>query len=486
MFLKRYQSVLLFIGLYILGILVYMHGLTASYYYDDFLRVFTNPHEAIWQGFIKANYLDKFYRPLETMVMAAVQIAWGRSTLAIHLLNILLHTCTAYLVFHVLRRWKASILVSGIAAVITIISQLSAAAIVGNDTQSQLTASLCAALSLWLFYRFHEEGEQRHWRYYTSIVLFFLALISKETSAGLVLSISILVATLYRLDKNKQGSWMKIIGRLVPYGVMGLVYVVLRFNSGAAAPQYGTENYTFHIGANIVQNIGLLFAQSILPVSSISMAKVVRQHDLLALAAIGIGMLAVLWIYIIGLRRQPWRIVLMLCLFIFCSWIPTLLLNHINEPYAYNALPFIGVLFGLALQTIERYSAKARMVYAILLAAFIAGNIAGVIQKSEAMAKQGERADALLPQVIELARHQPPSATVYLVDPRDSEFKYTTFSLGGFRVIACADSVIHYYSGRSDVGIEIIQDTLVPVIGNGPSHSFYTYDPTTLKVVAHH
>src|SRR4051812_10229850 len=142
------KRVLLFAGLFILALLVYRNGLHIPYYADDYQRVFTNPKEAAAQAFTEANYSDHSYRPLETAALGLIQNIWGWDTFPFRLLNLFFHAAGAFLVFHALRYWKVNIWSAFAAAIFVIVSQAGAAAVLGNDTESQITGAFFSALSI--------------------------------------------------------------------------------------------------------------------------------------------------------------------------------------------------------------------------------------------------------------------------------------------------------------------------------------------------
>ncbi|MBS1902790.1 MAG: hypothetical protein JSS75_03715 [Bacteroidetes bacterium] len=477
-------AVALYFLLFVLAVLVNLHGLSGSYYYDDYLRVFSDPNSALWQGFLHANYFDKFYRPLESMVLAFVQMHFGWNTLPLHLLSLSLHTYLACLVSHVLRRWKVRPEVAiGVAAYV-IVSQMSTAAVLGNDTQSQITASLCSAGALWLLYRRMTEASDTGWRYAGSVACFFLALISKETSIGLTLSVAFLSFVLMRADTTVRRVQRTIV-TLVPYGIATLVYLGLRVHAGAALPQYGTQDYAFRFGANIVENIGELGIQSLLPISSIEFVRALRSHAFDYLAVFALFTLGAFAILARGLAYDQRRgRTLVLVGILICSWCPVLFLTHLNEPYSYNGLPVIAVLWGLSFEQLLRRGSRMWRVLALgaILPLFV-GNALGVDQKARAMTAQGKRADVLLKQVVHATTSLPRGANLVLVDPSEKTFKYTTFLLQGFRVLVCADSIIHFLSGRPDVSIIHVQDSTVARLRTSPTTIFLTYEPRSLTLV---
>ncbi len=477
---------MLFVGLFVCAVLIYRNGLHIPYYADDYQRVFTNPGEALSQSFSEANFYDHSYRPLETAVLAFVQINWDWDTLPFRLINILLHAAGALLVFHALRFWKINIWCAYGAALFVIVSQLSAAAVLGNDTQSQITGSLFSALSLWLLYRYKVQSKNTYWRYALSVLVFFLALISKETSSGLSLAIAFLAFAIQ--PKQNFSLRLKRASLIVlPYALCGIVYWILRMNAGSASPSFGDEHLSLRLGMNIPMNIGLFFFQSILPVSSMTLMKALHYKEWLMLT--GILFFTAIFIAVIGygIRKSSHKsLVKGLCIIIICSWIPAILLNHIGELYAYNSIFYIAVIFAIGAEYyIKMFVLRSKQIFVaaiLLLIAVGISNSIGVNEKASSMKIQGDRAAIFLPQIISFAKKMPSHQWMYLVSPKDTSFEYSMFAIHGFRVSGLSDSLVRFFSERPDVRVYPGDSSECAQVAKQFSGVAFTYDPLTLHI----
>ena len=480
------KQIFLFIVLFTVAILGYRNGLHIQYYADDYQRVFTNPDEAIRQAFTHANFSDHSYRPLETLSLGVIQKNWGWDTFPFRLLNLLFHAAGAFLVYHALRFWKVNTWCAVLAAIFTIISQMGAAAVLGNDTQSQITGALFSALSLWLLYRYLDSADSKNWRYFCSIFAFFLALISKETSTGLFLSITFL-SYVMPVDERFTVRIKQTLLKVLPYIVCFAIYWLLRLNAGSVSPAVGNANLSIGLGINIPINFGLFFFQSILPVSSMAVMKALHYREYILLSMICI--FTALFASAIGygiVRSQRRKIILGLCPIIFCSWFPALILNHISELYAYNSLFYIGMIFGIAaeyywLEVSKRSAIAFAGICLVILAAGIT-NAAGIDEKASSMKIQGDRAAIFLPQIVAYAKTMPPQERMYLIGPKDSSFEYSMFAIHGFRVSTLSDSIVRFLSHRSDVWVYAADSAESAEQAKVYPGTAFTYDSATLRI----
>ncbi|MFI5263034.1 MAG: hypothetical protein ACHQM6_00805 [Candidatus Kapaibacterium sp.] len=482
---KIIQHLLFFIGLFALAVLIYRNGLHIPYYADDYQRVFTNPGEAISQAFSKATISDGSYRPLETIALGIIQKNWGWDTFPFRILSLLFHAAGAFLVFHALRFRKIDFWAAILGAIFVVISQMSAAAVLGNDTQSQITGAFFSALSLWLLYRYNLDSDN-HWRYVCSVSFFFLALISKETSTGLCLSVAFMI---YVMQPGKRSFRIKqTVLRLLPYALGFVTYWVLRTNGGAASPSFGNANLSLKFGANIPINIGLFVFQSILPFSSMAIVKAMYYKDHLRLALMLLFTALFAFSIGYGLWRSPHRkIIKALCVIIFCGWFPAMILNHISELYAYSSVFPIGVLFGIGVEWYlqDKIIGRSRVAFfCVMFTLFFAAmaNERGVDEKAVSMKRQGDRAAIFLPQIVALAKTMPQNKWMYLVSPPDSSFEYSMFAIHGFRASMTADSLVRFLSNRPD--IEIYPADSARSVAQSKIHPgiIFTFDPATLHV----
>ncbi|MDP4219419.1 MAG: glycosyltransferase family 39 protein [Bacteroidota bacterium] len=271
----------LFVVLFGIGLLTYYRGLHIPFYNDDFQRAFTNPREMVFQGFTSANPHDGFYRPLEQTALAAIQILWKWDSLPIRLLHLLFNSALALLVFHSLRKLEVHLVSAVIAALYVIMSQLGAFTILSNNTLSQVMGSFFSALSLWLLYQYHELGrsEGDRGKYYLSIFFFILALLSKETSTGLLPAIFFLITTGQTTNADGLRKLRRIFLEMLPYNLGLLFYGFLRMNAGGNLPVFGSSDmYGFRIGSNLLKHLWLFMGEAVLPVSTVTVIRAQYVH----------------------------------------------------------------------------------------------------------------------------------------------------------------------------------------------------------------
>jgi hypothetical protein len=440
---------LFFMTLFGLAIAVYRNGLSIPYYNDDCQRVFTNPREVVFQGFTASNPQDTFYRPLEQVLLAIIQIGWGWNTFPIRILHLLFHTAIAMLVFHALRTWKVHLVSALVASMFVIVSQLSALTVLSNNTLSQLMGAFFSSLSVWMLYRYSVEGTQ--WKFFFSIVLFSLAILSKETSAGLPLAIALLIA---RQRKKGLVDFKQIFILLLPYAVCSLIYLILRVHAGGSIPEFGsTQMYGFRLGSNVLKNVRLYMGEAILPSSTVTVLQAAYYNNYLLIICLSVYTAIFLGIAGYGVWKSPRKpVVKMICIGILCSWLPAILLNHISELYIYNSVFYLALLFGIS---VEYYWTKdplrsPRTIFAsctIFLAVGIT-NMTGVDEKALLMKKEGDCAAILLPQIISLTTQIPENDYLYLVKQSEPGLEYSKFLTPSFGVLYSADTLVRYYAHK--------------------------------------
>ncbi|MFI5263035.1 MAG: hypothetical protein ACHQM6_00810 [Candidatus Kapaibacterium sp.] len=482
------KGALLFLGFFTVALLVYCNGFHIPYFYDDYEHIFFHPSSEIFKSFFHANAYAHFYRPFERSILAIIQTFWQWNTFPIRIFHLFLHSIGAYFVYHVLRTWKVNALCSFAGALFLLVSQLSVYAVASNDSQSQIEGALFSAISLWLLYRYLGNRKENRSKYYLSLLAFFLALVSKETSAGLLLGIPFVIFAMHKEWVSRVRQTIKIF---LPYGICFGLYFLLRIYAGAGAPSIGNSGYTFYFGINIFRNAGLLLVQAIVPISSLSIAQDFFEKDYFRLGVIVIYTAMALLVFGYGLWKSERRnIIIGLCVLIFCSWIPVLFLNATNELYPYNMVLYLGALFGISAEyyfvALPNRARVAQTAIAIIFIASLLTNIWGTNEKTSGMKELGDRAAAFLPQIISIAPRMPHGSTLYLVNPKTLLFEYSQFSMRGFRVIAGADSIVKYYSNRADFQYDLCDSA--ECISQMMKHTgiAFTYDVSTLQLYPWH
>ncbi|MEP7218703.1 MAG: hypothetical protein ABI876_07280 [Bacteroidota bacterium] len=468
-----------------ISVAVYSAGFRIDYNGDDFQFVFDRPSEKIFTFFLHATPFNGFYRPLQAMVLALTQTWFGMETWPIRAINLLLHGILCWLVYLFMRRERFSGLQAGIGALFMAVSQANASAVLGNDTQSQISGALFGCLSLWLLHTYYRDG--KGWgRYALSLLAFYLALISKESSAALPALVAVVVLCDSGENFRSARGLARGVAWLLPYGMLMGIYLAIRTTIGLPGPTLGLERYAFHFGLNIVVNLAqFLFAWGT-PVSSVTDYLLLAERGVLPLALIGAATLAFFLPVGIGLWFLPRRkLIGLMFLFALVALVPAVFLNHVGELYLYNAMPYLSVLVGIGLGGVmERSPGKrwATGLMAMALAAFLVSHVIAVREKSLLMKEDGDRATTLLRQITPYAVAAPRNGIIYLLNPGEQEVAYSTFLLPGFRVFWYGENIIPHMAGRSDIAASVIdRDQVDRVIAERPG-IILTYDPATLRL----
>jgi hypothetical protein len=456
--MKR-RSILLYLTLFGLAVLTYRNGLHISYYHDDYERLFSHPGKVVFEGFVSANSLDHFYRPIEHAVLAVIQALWGRDTFPLRMLHLLLHAGIAMLVFRILCAWKVHLIPAFSAAVFVIISQLSVYAIASNNTLSQLMATLFSGLSLWFFhgYLIAEKRRSELSKYISSVLFFFLALLSKEASSFLLIAIPFVLVINRKRNKSSCDSMRASALQLVPYAGCFVFYLVLRIRSGSSMPMFSSSAYySYHFGFNIIKNVVLIAGQTFLPLSSLTVWASLKTHAYQAIVVFALYTTPFLFIVGNGLRKSlRKKIIVIIFVCIVIGWLPVIMLTWLTECYAYSSIIFVALLVGIAADHYWSNIDNESMLIAILatIIFFTSGitNIIGVNEKVCLMKLQGDRADTLLPQVIRIAKGMPQNSWMYFVHPKKTEIAHRRFIMQFFTVLDNGDSVVSFYAQRPDV-----------------------------------
>jgi hypothetical protein len=454
---KRFAFVFSAIGITVLGVAIYSSGLAGPYFGDDFQLVFQYPSAKYLYFFTHANPNLVFYRPIQSMIMAMIQSAVGLNTVPVHVLTFALHLVLSVVVFVASRRLGLSPRQGFIASLIMVISQANAMAVLSNDSLSQVAGTLCGYLSVLLFYiHFDEQSEKGTTRVGTlAIVLFALSLWCKESSLCFLPIVVVVALAGHLQHKPLRINPLQMIVQTFPFGIVTLVYVVLR---SFVVQRLADSRYSLEFGTNVIKNILLLLSSCALPVSS-AQAFQAYSHGDLAFLIVAAG-LAFLFLALVmyGLLRSWNPSILVLLLIAVVSLFPMVLFRHVSELYAYNTMPPISILMSIGIAGALRQMTTRRLLRGIamvLLCACLVGNSLGVYDKGHAMTKNGIEASRLLDRIEGHVASVPPGGYLILLNPPDGSPEYSVFYMNGFNVLEYGTNIIKQMSNREDMQIVI-------------------------------
>lgn len=220
-------SLLSFVGIAVLGVLVYGHTLSAPWYFDDMPNIVDN---------IAIRDLGQSMRNLLTSGRGLPQLTFalnyrfgGLEVAGYHLVNIAIHILCAGLVLLILKRvFRSSPWLPLLGAMLFLVHPLQTQAVTYIVQRMTSLAGLFSFLSLYLFIRFREEMENRPhgFTFRLGICYLFslgcgaLALLSKQNAA--ILPLALLLFDSYFLPHQRLDSFKKRFLVVLPFFVLPL------------------------------------------------------------------------------------------------------------------------------------------------------------------------------------------------------------------------------------------------------------------------
>jgi hypothetical protein len=431
-------GIVIFYGL--LGVLCFGPGLKGKYFADDWALSLADPRSHLSRALFELHPFD-LYRPLQLWLLAATQTFFGASTLPIHLLELALHVTLAWVVFHVATRLRLGTAAAALAGALVLASQAATAAVVGNDTISLVLGTLTGTAALVLAARI--PNRQHAWMAWSSMLLYSISLLSKESSVGYGPLLAAVALTWRREDG---ALYRRAMFFALGIGALTAAYLIWRSALGGVTYHWGSGQRNVALGFNLPRNAALLWIVAALPVSSDRFLLAVQTHHYVTVV---IGVAGLLGYVAVSLRRprQAWRWVALSIVAGTVLLFPVLVLQHVSELYAYALLPFCALALARGMTAGQARSTG----WWALCVGLVVSNGAGAHQKSVLMAENGEAAARLLAPVESLAVALPPHGQLVLVDPPFREPEYSTYRMHGFRLMN--DAPIGRLVGRPDISI---------------------------------
>ncbi|MGB7922073.1 MAG: tetratricopeptide repeat protein [Pyrinomonadaceae bacterium] len=228
-------------------ILVFTNTLQYPFIHDDVFVIVGNPQIRSWNNLIHAFTTDvwnfrtqlgtqlpmpPYYRPMHTIYMTVNYKIFGLWAQGWHITNITVHVLVVLAAYYLVRRlsgrWQ-------VAALTAVLFGMHPARVESVAWISGVTDPLMALFFLlgMIFYILYREETRRRWLV-ASVVCYALAGLSKE--AGLTLPLLIVAWEVFRAYPSWKESWKEFRGfvwgltvRLVPYGIVGALYLNARF-----------------------------------------------------------------------------------------------------------------------------------------------------------------------------------------------------------------------------------------------------------------
>jgi protein O-mannosyl-transferase len=202
----------------LLTIVAYLPAIHAGFIWDDDAYVTENPlltaPDGLKRIWFSAHHESQYF-PLVFTTLRFERKLWGLNPMGYHVVNVLLHSLNALLVWAVLRRLPlpGAWLAAAIWAVHPV--NVESVAWITELKNTQSTLFYLVALLAWM--KFADEETVRPWRFYAlALLLQALALFSKTTACTLPAAMALVLWV-----RNRPLGWRRIV-QLVPFLVMGV------------------------------------------------------------------------------------------------------------------------------------------------------------------------------------------------------------------------------------------------------------------------
>jgi hypothetical protein len=443
------------IGVLLVVLAIYLPGLDAAYYADDFQFIFGAREAPIRQAFDEPNAHNHFYRPFEAVCLTWIQERWGVDPRPVHATILLLHLANCLMVglagcrlgLRPVGAWIAAGFMGG--------SQAAVHAIQSLDTLSQVSATGFGLLALAAAASAAGQDTPAPYaqRAAGATTALAAALLCKETGVSAAPGQILLLAWGGR--RAPRGTrWKSIAAILALAGVVG-AYLFVRALVVGAGPSIGDDRYDFHPGVNIVRNLALLAFSAILPSSSVQLFLAAGEGRWAAIVPGLAGATATMLLIFFGCRRSGRRVLWgwLVVLGIVAAF-PMAALNHVSELYSYNLLPFAGLIVGLAAETLlERSGRAGRRLIGALLVGMLVLNMTAARSKSAMMEERGVEATRLLADLRTHLEGVAQGGEVRIVEqgPRTGETDYSVFLMQPLDLLRESPGGVARAAGRPDV-----------------------------------
>lgn len=233
---KRWFCIVLIV---LFGMIAYHNCLPNEMFWDDddfinnnrYIRDFH--YWPLWfsQNLVAGSYLvSNYWRPLLLIVFAIEWHWWHNWVYGWHAVSVGVHILAGVALYFLINRLFAVNLLALLVALLFVTHPVHNEAVVYVNSMGDSLATLIVLSSLLLYARFRQSRKPA-WKtrsYWAALLLFPLALISKETGFVLVGLLPLTDFLLLSKAKTFGGRFKQVAAAVWPFIIIGIVYVILR------------------------------------------------------------------------------------------------------------------------------------------------------------------------------------------------------------------------------------------------------------------
>lgn len=256
---KEKRTLILIISL---AILLYLFFLGKGFLNDDYVHLH---HAKTLSDILLSPDPFRLYRPLVVFSFYLNDLISPSQPFLFGLTNLLLHLAVIYLLFHLVLDFSADMKVSAFASLAFLLTpKAHSIAINWISGRTELLMALFFLLSARYCLQYFKQGKRRYLIF--SVIFYFFSILSKES--GVLAPLFFFITATVVFQPKKRFNW------LWPYGLVFLVYLLLRLVSGALMPISTDSHYNLAVSPLIVvQNLFNYFFRS-LPAPAIMLSAV--------------------------------------------------------------------------------------------------------------------------------------------------------------------------------------------------------------------
>lgn len=443
------RNCLLILFLFILGSALYYRSLNAKLYGDDYIWTYKEYSNNIFKVFYSPGALTTSdnYRPMQGIVAALNFKFFDDETYFLHAVSLSTHILFSILIFIFLRLENSTFMESVIASLYMLVSQTNTAAIVGNDTISQIFAPFFASISVFVFYRFlktYDSKERplinikKNWIIlFVSMFFFLLSILSKETSISYLAIIMVLVIYKKYFVKRNRILLPDALMIIFLYVLFLIVYFSMRNNYVTNEIQFDSTGRTsFNFGVNVFINIALLLGSITSPFATSEFFKNLANNSPISVLFI-IGSLVFLIIIFWGFMKGNRKLLITYALFGIITLFPMALMNHVSDLYTYNSSAFWSIFIAISLLSLfVKYCNKSinKIIFICFLAVFFSINFISSSNKMKKMLENGERSERYYNGIVKCVSSHPESKSVAVFMDNKMDFEYSIYYLSDYKL----------------------------------------------------
>lgn len=232
--------------LFLLTLVTYINILPNKLFYDDEELIYKNAYVQNLSFFPKyftenmiagAGKSSNMYRPILLISLAVDYVLWKNNPLGYHLTSIILHSLNAILVFLILKKLFQKKILALLTSILFVLHPIQTESVAYASGRTDLLFSFFCLFSILFFLTFLDTRTRSF--FISSIVLFVLAILSKETAVMLPLLL-LFLTFLYKKSNIKN----KLL-YLTPFFLISVCYFLLRLtllNFGNTLNFYSGKN----------------------------------------------------------------------------------------------------------------------------------------------------------------------------------------------------------------------------------------------------